>query len=524
MSIKHKKHSFAEDGTDPNAVHPSDWNDDHVLDGLLALWADLAPSAGTFPIVAADGSGALASISAPALAMLAKATTAAMLAAIGGIGPSSPNFTGVPMAPTAALGTNTDQIATMAALQAMRADLTGGAPALLDTLKELSDAIGADPNFAATITTALGNRLRVDAIQALTSTQKAQAIANLALAAVAVSGAYGDLIGKPTLGTAAALNAGTGANQLVQLDGNAKLPAVDGSALLNVGGGVSYLNAQALTDAQRLQALANLGGPIECGRLRFVSATALSYLPVKGDLLKINGTVYRIPVAGIAGLASTGVYLNGAAGSSLAPNTLYYVYAFDAGGGALTADFCTVGHKVSTTAGNVGVEVKSDSDTRSLIGMVYTNGSAQFSDALTATWFNRRVRTLAGALLSSVNSPAGYFQEVAPASGISAPGARCYFLAWAEESTPQFSSMLNYSTTTTTNMGCQMGYGAGANGTVNAVGPSTVQYSTTANNQCVSAVATAAFTEGLNFATVLGGNNAGSATVLGQVIVSGIRG
>jgi hypothetical protein len=46
------------------------------------------------------------------------------------------------------------------------------------------------------------------------------------------SGAYADLTGKPTLGTAAALNHGTAAGNLVRLDATtAKLPAVDGSLL-----------------------------------------------------------------------------------------------------------------------------------------------------------------------------------------------------------------------------------------------------------------------------------------------------
>lgn len=44
------------------------------------------------------------------------------------------------------------------------------------------------------------------------------------------------------LGTAATLNAGTSANNLVQLDGSAKLPAVDGSALINLpAGGGNYV-------------------------------------------------------------------------------------------------------------------------------------------------------------------------------------------------------------------------------------------------------------------------------------------
>jgi hypothetical protein len=59
------------------------------------------------------------------------------------------------------------------------AQLTTGAPAAMDTLDELSAALGDDANFATTITTALGNRVRVDAAQALTAPQKAQARSNI---------------------------------------------------------------------------------------------------------------------------------------------------------------------------------------------------------------------------------------------------------------------------------------------------------------------------------------------------------
>jgi hypothetical protein len=57
------------------------------------------------------------------------------------------------------------------------------------------------------------------------------------LATVATSGAYSDLSGKPTLGTAAALDVGTTALKVVQLDASAKLPAVDGSQLTNLSTG-----------------------------------------------------------------------------------------------------------------------------------------------------------------------------------------------------------------------------------------------------------------------------------------------
>jgi len=63
--------------------------------------------------------------------------------------------------------------------------VTAGAPAALDTLDELAAALGDDANFAATITAALGNRLRVDAAQTLNATQKATGIANLGAVAAA---------------------------------------------------------------------------------------------------------------------------------------------------------------------------------------------------------------------------------------------------------------------------------------------------------------------------------------------------
>ena len=66
------------------------------------------------------------------------------------------------------------------------------------------------------------------------------------LATVATTGAYSDLSGTPTLGTAAALDVGTSANNVVQLDGTGKLPAVDGSQLTNLP--ASSLALDDLTD------------------------------------------------------------------------------------------------------------------------------------------------------------------------------------------------------------------------------------------------------------------------------------
>ena len=54
----------------------------------------------------------------------------------------------------------------------------------------------------------------------------------LSTAAVATSEAASDVSG---LGTAATLNVGTAANNIPQLDSNAKLPAIDGSQLTGLG-------------------------------------------------------------------------------------------------------------------------------------------------------------------------------------------------------------------------------------------------------------------------------------------------
>lgn len=66
-----------------------------------------------------------------------------------------------------------------AARNALKDELLGGAGAALDTLAELAAALGDDPNFATTIATELGNRVRYDAAQSLTAAQKTQACTNI---------------------------------------------------------------------------------------------------------------------------------------------------------------------------------------------------------------------------------------------------------------------------------------------------------------------------------------------------------
>lgn len=68
-------------------------------------------------------------------------------------------LTGTPEAPTAPVGTNTNQIATMAAIKQAIDALVAGAPGALDTLVELSTALGNDANFATTVTNAIAAKV-----------------------------------------------------------------------------------------------------------------------------------------------------------------------------------------------------------------------------------------------------------------------------------------------------------------------------------------------------------------------------
>lgn len=65
------------------------------------------------------------------------------------------------------------------AVNALIEAVIDSAPAALDTLNELAAALGDDPNFAATINTALGNRLRFDAAQTLDAAEQQQAQDNM---------------------------------------------------------------------------------------------------------------------------------------------------------------------------------------------------------------------------------------------------------------------------------------------------------------------------------------------------------
>ena len=71
---------------------------------------------------------------------------------------ASPALTGTPTAPTATAGTNSNVLATTAYVDGAVSSLVDSAPALLDTLNELAQAIGDDANFATTVTNLVSSK------------------------------------------------------------------------------------------------------------------------------------------------------------------------------------------------------------------------------------------------------------------------------------------------------------------------------------------------------------------------------
>lgn len=77
---------------------------------------------------------------------------------------NSPVFTGTPAAPTAAEGDRSQQIANTEFVMRAIAALVGSSPEALDTLNELAQALGNDPNFATTVTNALAGKQPLNAL------------------------------------------------------------------------------------------------------------------------------------------------------------------------------------------------------------------------------------------------------------------------------------------------------------------------------------------------------------------------
>jgi hypothetical protein len=167
------------------------------------------------------------------------------------------------------------------------------------------------------------------------------------------------------------------------------------------------------------------------GRFQYISSTQCQLIPFRGDAIRIQGTIYSIPAAGIT-ITNAG----------LTASTLYYCYAYISGG-AMTLEWSTTGHSTDTAAGNVGTEIKTGDNSRTLVGMAYVSASGTFQSAggqyrLVRSWMNRAN----GNLLSPQN---GSNQTIGTTATQIAPGA--YFVAWQGETLDWKSQAYYYGST-----------------------------------------------------------------------------
>lgn len=144
-----------------------------------------------------------------------------------------------------------------------------------------------------------------------------------------------------------------------------------------VAGGVAPIKG---TQNQVLAAIRGLiakSGHGQC-RLLFNTATSLILAPKNGNYLMIGGVPCKVPAAGVT-ITNGGLNIN----------TSYYVYAYMSGSN-MNMEIVTTGHSTDSTT---GVEIKTGDPSRTLVGGLRTNGSAQFvyssTSKMVASYFNR---------------------------------------------------------------------------------------------------------------------------------------
>lgn len=196
--------------------------------------------------------------------------------------------------------------------------------------------------------------------------------------------------GTPVLMKAA--NSNTGDSTLDAGDGAVQIIRNDGSAL--IGGEIV---ADGIYRFFRNGAKWQLGGAVGTsllvsGQAYFQrnSATTCKLMPFNGNNVPVDGDLVPIPAAGIS-VANTNVTVGGVAAQNLVANTTYLV-ALDKTG-VLEYWSLATGHNADNTTGNVGVEVITGHPTKSLVGLVTTNSSAQFTFMNVVSWFNPQDKT-----------------------------------------------------------------------------------------------------------------------------------
>ena len=285
---------------------------------------------------------------------------------------------------------------------------------------------------------------------------------------------------------------------------------VDADPTLSANSDSRIPTQKAVKDAITASGGGSASGHGQC-RLDYVSATQIALTPFNGDKVLVAGAAIQIPAAGVTA-ANTGIYVDGVAGQNLAASTVYNVYLFS-NSGTPTLDFSTTARAADTTAGNVGVQIKTGAASRSLVGKVETNASSQFASNMVISWFNRRRLRVANVDGSDRNA-SSIWTEVAT-------GLRGRFLSWGTTEgviRVSYAACLKHATA-----GTAMYIGAGLDGTTTVVGGQSAT-APVANYYCaLSTSVTSNVSEGAHYFTLVGGAGAGNTVFTGSNIASSLE-
>lgn len=249
----------------------------------------------------------------------------------------SPTFTGTPKAPTPAAGNNTTQIATTEFVQAALTALINGAPATLDTLKEIAAAINNDPKFSTTINNALALKAPLSS-PALTGTPTAptaaQSVNNTQIATTAfVKSAIAAMVGSAP----AALDT---LNELAAALGNDPNFA---TTMLNALAGKQPLD----------NTLTNLSGKDVAGLLTYLGLGDAAKMDAATLDITSNSLVAKIPVLFLGEQRALIIQASSLSSSSTS-GTIIFPAAFpNACIVALTHDYSSAGTDLSNVKFNV---------------------------------------------------------------------------------------------------------------------------------------------------------------------------
>jgi hypothetical protein len=176
-------------------------------------------------------------------------------------------------------------------------------------------------------------------------------------------------------------------------------------------------NADETQLLQAIRAIIAAGGGVggQC-YLQYVDATHIALVPDGGANVPIAGVNHALPAPGVT-ITNAG----------LANSTRYNVYGF-INAGAVALELSATGHATDATAGNVGVEIKAGDNSRSLVGMIKTDGAGHFQPQGigTLSWFNLRAIPLVKTASTVAFSNSGALAKISTAYDVA-------IVTWADE-------------------------------------------------------------------------------------------